>query len=230
MLCKPLSVPKKALNNSVPLIGFSGSPWTLATYMIEGGASKNFSKIKKFLFEHPNHLHQLLKILADSVIAYLNAQIKVGADVVMIFDTWGGILTPRDYQLFSLDYMSYIVKNIKNQRGEQKVPVILFTKGGANWLEAMANSGADALGIDWSINISDAKKRVGDKVALQGNMDPSILYAAPEKIRAEVKTILNDYGDNLGHVFNLGHGMLPDVSPENVAVLVDAVHELSQKK
>lgn len=219
---------KKELNNAVPLIGFSGSPWTLATYMLEGGSSKNFSKIKKFLFEHPQHLHQILKILADSVIAYLNAQIDAGADVVMIFDSWGGILTPRDYQLFSLDYMTYIIKNLNRQRGEQKIPVILFTKGGANWLEAMAEGGANALGIDWSINIGDAKKRVGNKVALQGNMDPSILYASPERIREEVKTILKDYGNQPGHVFNLGHGMLPDVPPENVTVLVDTVHELSK--
>lgn len=216
---------KKELNNRVPLIGFSGSPWTLATYMIENG-SKSFNKIKKLIFNEAKHMHYLLQVLSDSVTQYLNAQIEAGVDVVMIFDTWGGILTPQDYKEFSLNYMSKIIQHLLREYENKKIPVILFTKNGGQWLELMAQSQCDALGLDWTINIGDARKRVGDRVALQGNMDPAILYATPERIQKEVVTILKNYGsDNIGHIFNLGHGINPDTSWENVKVLVDAVHK-----
>jgi uroporphyrinogen decarboxylase len=219
-----VSLTKKELNNKVPLIGFAGSPWTLACYMVEGGASKDFRVIKSLLFREPELLHKLLKILADSVIAYLNAQISAGADAVMLFDTWGGVLTTRDYQNFSLNYMAEIIAGLTREKNGQRVPVILFTKGGGQWLEKIADSGCDAIGLDWTVDIAQARARVGDRVALQGNMDPAVLYASPERIRAEVKNILTAYGEGSGHVFNLGHGITPDVPPENVKVLVDAVH------
>lgn len=218
---------RQELANKVPLIGFSGSPWTLATYMIEGGASKTFSLIKKWLFTQPEGLHKLLHILAESVIQYLTAQINAGAQAVMIFDTWGGILTPRDYQEFSLRYMQQIVTAVKKTYPD--TPIILFTKNGGQWLEAMAATGCDALGIDWTTDIGAARSRVGDKVALQGNMDPAVLYAAPQRIEAEVKQILQSYGPDPGHIFNLGHGIQQDTPPENVTVFVDAVHRLSAK-
>ncbi|TDF35755.1 uroporphyrinogen decarboxylase [Alteromonadaceae bacterium M269] len=221
---------RKALNGDVPLIGFSGSPWTLATYMIEGGSSKAFTKIKKMAFAQPELLHMLLDKVADSVILYLNAQIKAGAQSVMVFDTWGGVLSPRDYQLFSLQYMHKIVDGLIREHDGQKVPVTLFTKNGGQWLEAIADTGCDAVGLDWTIDIADAKARVGDKVALQGNMDPSMLYATPERIRQEVQTILDGFGSGSGHVFNLGHGIHLDVPPENAKVFVDAVHELSRSQ
>lgn len=221
---------KQALAGSVPLIGFSGSPWTLATYMVEGGSSKQFNIIKRMLFDAPQLLAQLLDILADAVILYLQQQIIAGADAVMIFDTWGGVLTPRDYRLFSLHYMQKIVQKLPKEHDGRRVPVILFTKNGGLWLEAIAASGCDAVGIDWTIDIGSARQRVGGKVALQGNMDPSVLYANPQRIREEVAIILESYGQGVGHVFNLGHGIYPDVPPENVAVLVDAVHELSSKQ
>ena len=219
---------RKALNGDVPLIGFSGSPWTLATYMIEGGSSKAFTKIKKMAFAQPELLHALLDKVADSVILYLNAQIKAGAQSVMVFDTWGGVLSPRDYQLFSLQYMHKIVDGLIRENDGQRVPVTLFTKNGGQWLEAIADTGCDALGLDWTTNIADAKARVGDKVALQGNMDPSMLYASPERIRQEVGHILEGFGSGSGHVFNLGHGIHLDVPPENAKVFVDAVHEQSR--
>ena len=220
---------RKDLQGEVPLIGFSGSPWTLATYMIEGGPSKAFTKIKKMMYAEPTTLHLLLDKLADSVIDYLNAQIKAGAQSVMVFDTWGGVLTPNDYQDFSLQYMHKIVDGLIRENEDRRVPVTLFTKNGGMWLEKIVATGCDAVGLDWTINISDAKARVGDKVTLQGNMDPSILYASPERIRQEVGSILDDYGhDDTGHVFNLGHGIHLDVPPDNAGVFVDAVHELSK--
>lgn len=222
-----VSTIRKALNGRVPLIGFSGSPWTLATYMVEGGSSKNFSLVKKMMYEEPATLHHILDVLADSVIAYLNAQIDAGAQAVQIFDTWGGVLTPRDYEIFSLHYMAKIVDGLKREHDGRKVPVILFTKGGGQWLEKMAATGCDALGLDWTTNIDEARARVGDKVALQGNMDPSILYASPERIREEVTTILNQYGQGSGHVFNLGHGIHPEVDPEHAGAFIKAVTELS---
>ncbi|MDX1795484.1 MAG: uroporphyrinogen decarboxylase [Hydrogenovibrio sp.] len=224
-----VSTIRKALNGRVPLIGFSGSPWTLATYMVEGGSSKTYSKIKAMMYDEPATLHHILDVLADSVIAYLNAQIESGAQAVQIFDTWGGVLTPRDYKEFSLRYMAKIVDGLKRENEGRKVPVILFTKGGGQWLEAMAETGCDALGLDWTTDIDNARARVGDKVALQGNMDPSILYASPERIREEVATILAQYGQGSGHVFNLGHGIHPEVDPEHAGAFIKAVTELSPK-
>ena len=220
---------RRELDGSVPLIGFSGSPWTLATYMIEGGSSKTFSKSKTMLFNDPALAHQLLSKIAESVTSYLNAQIAAGAQAVMIFDTWGGNLNPEMYRVFSLDYMNKIVSNLTREADGRQVPVILYTKGGGQWLNAMADTGCDALGIDWSTSIADAKAQVGDRVAIQGNMDPNTLYASPEVIREEAAKILKDFGTGEGHVFNLGHGITPDINPEHVKVLVDSVHELSEQ-
>lgn len=216
------------LKGEVPLIGFSGSPWTLATYMVEGGSSKTFGKIKKMMYSDPKILHLLLDKLADSVTLYLNAQIKSGAQAVMIFDTWGGVLGHREYLDFSLQYMHKIVDGLIRENDGRRVPVTLFTKGGGLWLEAIANTGCDAIGLDWTVNLADAKARVGYKVALQGNMDPSVLYASSERIEQEVQSILADFGTGSGHVFNLGHGIYQDV-PENAPkVFVDAVHHYSR--
>ncbi|MDA8622404.1 uroporphyrinogen decarboxylase [Psychrosphaera sp.] len=221
---------RKELNGSVPLIGFSGSPWTLATYMVEGSGTKTFSKVKGMMYSEPKMMHQLLDKVADSVTSYLNAQIAAGAQSVMIFDTWGGVLTPRDYEEFSLNYMSKIIDGLTRESEGRKVPVTLFTKNGGQWLEKMAATGCDALGLDWTMNIAEARDRVGSKVALQGNMDPSMLYATPDRIRQEVQTILADYGDKgTGHVFNLGHGITPDVKPENAGAFINAVVDYSPK-
>ena len=222
-----VSLIRRELNGSVPLIGFSGSPWTLATYMIEGGSSKDFRRTKTMLYDQPQVLHQLLSVLADSVAAYLNAQIVAGAQAVQIFDTWGGALSHAAYREFSLDYMTRIVSQLQREADGRRVPVILFTKGGGQWLEAMAASRCDALGLDWTTDIGLARQRVGATVALQGNMDPSILHAKPAVIRAEVKRILESYGDHPGHVFNLGHGITPEVLPEHAGVFIEAVHEYS---
>ena len=222
-----VSTIRRELKGEVPLIGFSGSPWTLATYMVEGGSSKVFGKIKKMAFAEPQTLHLLLDKLADSVIDYLNAQIKAGAQSLMVFDSWGGVLSPRDYNEFSLQYMHKIVDGLIREYDGRKVPVTLFTKNGGQWIEAIAATGCDAVGLDWTINIGDAKRRVGDKVALQGNMDPSMLHGTPERIREEVATILKDFGTGNGHVFNLGHGITPDVDPEHAGVFINAVHEFS---
>ncbi len=222
-----VSTIRRELKGEVPLIGFSGSPWTLATYMVEGGSSKVFGKIKKMAFAEPQTLHLLLDKLADSVIDYLNAQVKAGAQSLMVFDSWGGVLSPRDYNEFSLQYMHKIVDGLIREYDGRKVPVTLFTKNGGQWIEAIAATGCDAVGLDWTINIGDAKRRVGDKVALQGNMDPSMLHGTPDRIRQEVGTILGDFGTGDGHVFNLGHGITPDVDPENAGVFINAVHELS---
>lgn len=219
---------RRELKGDVPLIGFSGSPWTLATYMVEGGSSKAFTKIKKMLYSDPTILHALLDKLADSVILYLNAQIKAGAQSVMVFDTWGGVLAHRDYLTFSLQYMHKIVDGLIRHNDGRKVPVTLFTKGGGLWLEAIANTGCDAVGLDWTVNIADARRRIGDKVALQGNMDPSVLYASPERIEAEVKDILADFGKGSGHVFNLGHGIHQDVPQASPKVFVEAIHHFSK--
>jgi len=218
---------RKGLNGRVPLIGFSGSPWTLATYMVEGGGSKTFSKVKAMAFNEPETMHLLLGKLADSVAAYLNAQIANGAQAVQIFDTWGGILTTRDYHEFSLGYMQRIVEQLTRENEGRRVPVILYSKGGMGWLEAMADTGCDVLGLDWSIDIDEAKARVGDRVALQGNMDPAMLYANPARIRAEVKDILAKFGRGNGHVFNLGHGITPDVPPQHAIEFFKAVREES---
>ncbi len=220
---------RKNLQGQVPLIGFSGSPWTLATYMVEGGSSKSFTKIKKMMFAEPQTLHLLLDKLADSVILYLNAQIAAGAQSVMVFDTWGGVLSPRDYKDFSLQYMEKIVNGLTREADGRRVPVTLFTKNGGAWIEAIAATGCDAVGLDWTIDIAEAKARVGDKVALQGNMDPSMLYAPPARIEEEVQTILAGFGEGSGHVFNLGHGIHLDVPPEHAKVFVDAVHKYSRQ-
>ncbi|HEP1081021.1 TPA: uroporphyrinogen decarboxylase [Pasteurella multocida] len=219
---------RRELKGEVPLIGFSGSPWTLATYMVEGGSSKAFTKIKKMLYADPQLLHQLLDKLADAVILYLNAQIKAGAQSVMIFDTWGGVLGHREYLDFSLHYMHKIVAGLIRENEGRKVPVTLFTKGGGMWLEAMAETGCDALGVDWTVNLAQAKARVGHKVALQGNMEPSVLYASPARIEQEVRSILADFGEGSGHVFNLGHGIHQDVPEQSPAVFVNAIHQFSQ--
>jgi uroporphyrinogen decarboxylase len=220
---------RRELGGRVPLIGFSGSPWTLATYMVEGGSSKEFARVKGLLYGEPALMHRLLDKLAVAVTDYLNAQIRAGAQAVMLFDTWGGALTTRDYAEFSLAYMSRIIAGLTRENEGRRVPVILFTKGGAQWLEAMAASGADALGIDWTIDLAAARRRVGDRVALQGNMDPCALYAPPARIRAEVEAVLASYGAGAGHVFNLGHGIHPHVDPAHVQVFIEAVHELSTR-
>jgi len=218
---------RRELNGSVPLIGFSGSPWTLATYMIEGSGSKDFRHAKEFMYNHPELMHQLLDKLAQTVTAYLNAQIAAGAQAVQIFDTWGGILSTGAYQAFSLHYMKKIIAGLTREADGRKVPVIVFTKNGGLWLDQIADSGADCVGLDWTIEMGRARAMIGDKVSLQGNMDPTILYSSPAAIRSEVDRILASYGDGNGHVFNLGHGITPGVDPDNVAVFIDAVHELS---
>jgi uroporphyrinogen decarboxylase len=198
--------------------------------MIEGGSSKAFTKIKKMMFAEPQTLHLLLDKLAESVITYLNAQIKNGAQSVMVFDTWGGVLSPRDYKEFSLQYMAKIVDGLIRHNDGRQVPVTLFTKNGGMWLEDIAATGCDAVGLDWTIDIENAKARVGDKVALQGNMDPSMLYAPKERIEQEVAKILAGYGNtNTGHVFNLGHGIHPDVNPEHAGHFIEAVNRLSRQ-
>ncbi|KAB7666256.1 uroporphyrinogen decarboxylase [Plesiomonas shigelloides] len=219
---------RRELKGAVPLIGFSGSPWTLATYMVEGGSSKAFTRIKKMMYAEPQTLHLLLDKLADSVIVYLNAQIRAGAQSVMVFDTWGGALTGRDYREFSLHYMHKIVDGLLREHDGRRVPVTLFTKGGGQWLEAIADTGCDAVGLDWTTSLADARARIGSRVALQGNMDPSMLYAPPARIEQEVASLLAEFGVGTGHVCNLGHGIHPDVDPAHAGVFVEAVHRLSQ--
>lgn len=216
------------LAGSVPLIGFCGSPWTLAAYMVEGQSKTGFPLIQAMLKEQPIILHKLLDTLAKSVSAHLNAQIEAGAQVVMLFDTWGGILTTPNYEEFSLSYIKQITANLLRHYNNSRIPVILFTKGGNRWLEQMAQVGVDALGVDWEISLNEARARVGSQVALQGNMDPALLLTTPETIRSEVAAIIDSYGPGPGHVFNLGHGITPNIPPEHVSVLVDTVHEVSK--
>jgi uroporphyrinogen decarboxylase len=222
-----VSTIRRELGGRVPLIGFSGSPWTLATYMVEGCGTKNFSQIKGMMFDRPDLLHTLLDKTAQSVTSYLNAQIARGAQAAMIFDTWGGVLAPQNYRDFSLAYMQQVVEGLTREADGRQVPVILFTKNGGQWLGDMANTGCDALGVDWTIDLATARQMVDNRVALQGNLDPCALYAAPEQIRTEVARVLASYGHGSGHVFNLGHGITPDVNPEHAAAMVAAVHELS---
>ena len=222
-----ITLTRRELDGKVPLIGFSGSPWTLATYMIEGGSSKTFSKAKKLIYQDPEIAHQLLEKLATTVTDYLNAQIEAGAQAVQIFDTWGGTLSAQAYQDFSLRYMKQIVSGLKRENEGRRVPVILFSKGCSTQLEGLADTGCDALGVDWTISLDEARRRVGDRVALQGNLDPSILLASRKVIHHEVRETLNSFGQGNGHVFNLGHGITPDVSPEHLAALISAVWELS---
>lgn len=219
---------RRDLDGRVPLIGFSGSPWTLATYMVEGRGSKEFAHVKAMMFDTPTLMHKLLDVTAQSVTSYLNAQIAAGAQAVMIFDTWGGVLTPADYEEFSLRYMSQIVSGLTRENEGRTVPVTLFTKNGGQWLDKIADSGCDALGVDWTTDLAEARKRVQDRVALQGNLDPSVLYASPETIRRKVEGVLQSFGTGSGHVFNLGHGIHQTIDPDHVKVLVDAVHELSK--
>lgn len=226
-VCDAVRAIHSALNGRVPLIGFSGSPWTLATYMVEGGGSKDHGRCKALAFDEPETMHALLDKLAQSVTAYLNDQIRAGAQAVQIFDTWGGALGHRAYQEFSLRYMKQIVDGLIKEHDGRAVPAILFTKNGGQWLESMADTGANALGLDWTTDIGAARKRVGDKVALQGNMDPAMLRASPKRIREEVATILAEYGSGVGHVFNLGHGITPEVDPEHAGAFINAVRELS---
>ena len=218
---------RRELGGRVPLIGFAGSPWTVATYMVEGGSSKTFGAIKGLMYGAPRDLRRLLAILADATGTYLNAQIAAGAQAVMLFDTWGGVLTPSTYREFSLEYMNRIVEGLAREHDGHRVPVILFTKGGGAWLEDMVASGCDALGVDWTTDLSDARRVCGDRVALQGNLDPGVLYAPPAQIRDRVAQVLASYGAGHGHVFNLGHGIHPDVPPESALAMVEAVHELS---
>ncbi len=220
---------RRELHGRVPLIGFSGSPWTLATYMIEGQSSRDFARAKTMLYTQPELMHQLLDKLALSVIDYLNAQISAGAQVVQIFDTWGGALSHAAYLEFSLAYMQKIVSGLIKHAEGRDVPVILFTKGGGHWLEAMAETGCDALGLDWTVDIGAARARVGNQVALQGNMDPAVLRSDPARIEAEVATILQSFGTGSGHIFNLGHGITPDIDPAHAKVFIDAVHKFSAR-
>ncbi|MDX9874920.1 MAG: uroporphyrinogen decarboxylase [Spongiibacteraceae bacterium] len=220
---------RRELNGRVPLIGFAGSPWTLATYMIEGGSSKDFRRAKALAFDQPELMHLLLDKLAQSVTTYLNGQILAGAQAIQIFDTWGGALSHDGYREFSLAYMQRIVSSLIREHEGRPVPVILFTKNGAPWLPEIADSGADAVGLDWTVDIGTVRKQIGDRVALQGNMDPSVLYASPARIRAEVEAILASYGSGPGHVFNLGHGITPQVDPANAGAFIEAVHELSAR-
>jgi len=218
-----------ALDGRVPLIGFSGSPWTLATYMVEGGTTKDFARIKGLMYSDPVAAHLLLDKLVTAVTDYLNAQIAAGAQAVMIFDTWGGVLAPEKYREFSLEPMRRIVAGLKREHEGQRIPVVLFTKGGGQWAEWIADTGADGIGLDWTADIGSVREKVGDRVALQGNLDPSVLYADPATIEAEVERVLASFGHGNGHVFNLGHGIHQHVNPERVSVLVDAVHRLSEQ-
>jgi uroporphyrinogen decarboxylase len=218
---------RRELGGAAPLIGFAGSPWTLATYMVEGGGGHDFAIIKKMMYDAPEQLHALLGKLAMAVRNYLNAQVRAGVQAIQIFDTWGGVLSPDAYALFSLTYIREVVEGLVREHDGRRVPVIVFTKGGGQWLEAMVGTGCDALGLDWTTDLDDARLRVGNRVALQGNLDPCVLYASPARIREQVAALLADFGPHDGHVFNLGHGILPDVNPEHAGAMIAAVQELS---
>ena len=219
-----VSLTKKELNGRVPLIGFAGSPWTLMTYMVEGGGSKSFSEIKKFIYNQPKAAHMLLDKIADSVADYLSAKIEAGANAVQIFDTWGGLLSPSDFEEFSLAYIQKVISQIKRKNE----PVIVFAKGVHYKLNKLANCGADVIGLDWTMEIGKVRSKIGNKVALQGNLDPTVLYGDKDKIRKEAIKVLKSFGKHNGHIFNLGHGILPDVPPENAKYLVDVVREESR--
>jgi uroporphyrinogen decarboxylase len=214
---------RRELHGRVPLIGFAGSPWTVATYMVEGGGSKSFGLIKRMMYESPRELHRLLEVLAKATILYLNAQIGAGAQAVMLFDTWGGVLTPAQYEEFSLRYMAQVIDALTRKAEGRRVPNIVFTKGGGAWLSRIAAIGCDAVGVDWNTDLKDARQAVNGRVALQGNLDPSALFATPEILRSETLRVLKSYGAGSGHVFNLGHGITPDVDPERVRLLVETV-------
>ena len=225
---------RRELAGAVPLIGFSGSPWTLACYMVEGGGSDNYAKIKAMAFNRPELLHKLLGVVTDAVIAYLAAQRAAGAQALQVFDTWGGVLQPTLYRQFSLPYLQRIARELQRGEGEDRTPLILFGKGNAPYLEALAATGTDAVGVDWLVDLGEAARRTGGQVALQGNLDPATLYASPEVIAREAARVLDSYaegngGSREGHVFNLGHGMSPDMDPEHVLALVEAVHAHSAR-
>ncbi|NBS55505.1 MAG: uroporphyrinogen decarboxylase [Betaproteobacteria bacterium] len=220
---------RKALAGRLPLIGFSGSPYTLACYMVEGGGSDDYRNLKSMLYARPDLLHHILDVNARAVTAYLNAQIEAGAQAVMVFDTWGGNLTSAGYEEFSLAYSRKVIAGLTKEHEGRRVPSILFTKGGGQWLEAMADTGCDALGVDWSTNLQAARARVGTRVALQGNLDPAVLFAPPERVRSEARRVLDAFGTGAGHIFNLGHGISQFTPPESVAALVDEVHTYSMK-
>jgi uroporphyrinogen decarboxylase len=214
---------RRELNGRIPLIGFAGSPWTVATYMVEGGGSKAFGHIKRMMYEAPRELHRLLELLSTATVLYLNAQIAAGAQAVMLFDTWGGILTPAQYQEFSLRYMAQVVAALTREAQGRRVPNIVFTKGGGAWLDKIAAIGCDAAGVDWTMDLKTARQSVGGRIALQGNLDPAALFAPAAVLRTETLRVLDSYGAGPGHVFNLGHGITPEVDPERVAVLIDTV-------
>jgi uroporphyrinogen decarboxylase len=220
---------RKTLDGSVPLIGFSGSPWTLSCYMVEGGGSDDYAKVKTLMYKEPRLMHHILDVTAQAVTAYLNAQIEAGAQAVMIFDSWGGALSHSAFHEFSLAYTQRIVDGLIKEKDGVRIPSIVFTKGGGLWIESIADSGCDAVGLDWTMDIGIARQKVGHKVALQGNIDPCVLFATPEVIRNEVEKVLTSFGYGSGHVFNLGHGISQHTDPENAAALVQAVHELSKK-
>jgi len=214
---------RRELKGRIPLIGFAGSPWTVATYMVEGGGSKDFQLIKRMMYESPETLHRLLDLLARATSLYLNAQIAAGAQAVMLFDTWGGVLTPAQYREFSLAYMARIVASLTREAESRRVPSIVFTKGGGAWLAEIAQIGCDAVGVDWITDLGTARLAVRDRVALQGNLDPSALFAPPDTLRAAARAVLDSFGQGPGHVFNLGHGITPGVDPDRVGVLVETV-------
>jgi uroporphyrinogen decarboxylase len=228
---------RKALNGRVPLIGFSGSPWTLACYMVEGAGSDDYRLVKTMLYSRPDLMHRMLEVNAAAVAQYLNAQIEAGAQAVMIFDSWGGVLADGAFQTFSLAYTRRVLQQLKREHEGQRIPHIVFTKGGGLWLDAIADSGADVVGLDWTVDLAEARARIGDRAALQGNLDPNVLFAAPAQIHAEVVRTLERYGAPMGaggapggHIFNLGHGISQHTPPEHVAAMVDAVHEVSRRQ
>ena len=228
---------RKALGGRVPLIGFSGSPWTLACYMVEGAGSDDYRLVKTMLYARPDLMHRILAVNAEAVAAYLNAQIDAGAQAVMVFDSWGGVLADGAFQRFSLAYTQRVVQGLQRERDGRRVPVIVFTKGGGPWLDEIAACGADVVGLDWTVNLGAARARVGDRVALQGNLDPNVLFAPPEVVEREAQAVLDSFGPPQradgswdGHVFNLGHGISQHTPPESVAVLVEAVHAHSRRQ
>ena len=227
---------RRALNGRVPLIGFSGSPWTLACYMVEGGGSDDYRQVKSLMYARPDLMHRILDVNAQAVAAYLNAQIEAGAQAVMLFDSWGGVLADGAFQRFSLEYSRRVLAQVKTEHEGQTIPRILFTKGGGLWLDEIATAGADVVGLDWTMNLGQARARVGDRVALQGNLDPNVLFAPPAAVRAEARAVLDSFGRPQradggwgGHVFNLGHGISQFTPPEAVAELVDEVHQHSRR-
>ena len=219
---------RRSLDGRVPLIGFAGSPYTLACYMVEGGASDDFRTIKTMLYREPALLHRILEVNAQAVAVYLNAQIEAGAQAVMLFDTWGGNLSHDAYREFSLAYLARVLGEVKSEHDGKRVPRIVFTKGGGLWLESIAGCGCDCVGVDWTVNLADARQRVGERVSLQGNLDPAVLFSTPQVIREQTGKVLASFGPGSGHVFNLGHGISQFTPPKHVSALVDAVHELSR--